>query len=835
MPTHTKRLEFGPVARACLEVPTSVADLVGRSLGRYDIFGTLGVGGMGCVYEARDRELERIVALKVTRTGAHRAAECRLALEARTLGTLSHPNVVSVYDAGHIGHRFFIAMELVEGQRLDKWWAEVPDPKSRLAALLQAGEGLAAGHDAGVIHLDFKPANVMVGWDGRTRVVDFGLARCFRRAGTDPWTWNLAQETDPSGRLTRSGFVLGTPVYMAPEQLRGQHVGAAADQFAFCLVLYEAFANRRPFAASVRPGIAVVDGVAPYPLAKHEVPAHIRAAIARGLQPRPADRWPSMRALLTALRARRTRRRRVWGVGLIAVGLGGAATHANVSAEPCLPRESDQPALARAARSFGIASRSPTVTHWERTAAALEEHAVAWIHARSAACEAASRDAATFDRRARCLERSWSRRLDLLNRLAEGGAETASAAAWAVGRLPGPEGCLRASDGKGEPPTTPAIDRVRTLIDLGRPKAAVAAADRVVAEVLESARGPALLARGDALVAHGDLGAAGDAYVDAFAVARAHHDDPTAVSAATVLASLKLAGGEGPIAARWWLRHARASLPDDASPQLTAEVELAYARLHAREGARRRAGELAFAAVRRLEDAFGPDDRHLAPALRLAAGVALGTRDFERARAYYRRSLRMRSRVVGADHPEVAADRVGLGNASMHLRAFDDAERHYQRAYRDLEKAYGRAHPRVLEVALAFSVLARARGHVEEARRWAGHVLGESVAGKTRAKALLALGEADSESDPARAAPTLERALVAVNREFGSTHPRAETVLSNLGAAYLRLGQFDEAERSFRRAQQIPRVGASPDRSAALQQALAGLEGQRRQAEGDEP
>ena len=189
----------------------------GAQVGRYVVLARLGQGGMGVVYVAYDPELDRKVALKLIAGEAAALAEDRLQREARAMAQLAHPNVVTVHDVGTLAGRLWIAMEFVDGVTLSDWirerrrgWREV------LAMYLAAGEGLVAAHRAGIVHRDFKPDNVMVGADGRARVMDFGLAR----AGTPTIEVAAPVSAGPAslGAVTHVGAVLGTPRYMAPEQ-----------------------------------------------------------------------------------------------------------------------------------------------------------------------------------------------------------------------------------------------------------------------------------------------------------------------------------------------------------------------------------------------------------------------------------------------------------------------------------------------------------------------------------------------------------------------------------------------------------------------------------------
>ena len=273
--------------------------------GRYQIVRPLGAGGMGVVYQARDLELQRAVALKMLRpSGDAGALRERLLGEARAMARLSHPNVLAVHDVGTLGDAVFLAMELVEGQTLTAWlaqrrrsWREV------LEVFLAAARGLAAAHAVGLVHRDFKPDNVLVGNDGRVRVTDFGLAR------------SSPSPLDGGTQVVATSTLAGSPAYMAPEQMRAGPVDARADVFSFCVSLYQGFYGVRPFAGETlfaleqaireqqpltrggRPLARVAYGVPGSPA----VPARLRKAVLWGLRAAPADRPASMEALIAAL------------------------------------------------------------------------------------------------------------------------------------------------------------------------------------------------------------------------------------------------------------------------------------------------------------------------------------------------------------------------------------------------------------------------------------------------------------------------------------------------------------------------------------------------------
>ncbi len=291
--------------------PSQVAQLptrkltVGDKVGRYLILTTLGTGGMGVVFAAYDPQLDRKVALKLLRTGLNyntKDARTRLRREAQAIAQLSHPNVVSVYDVGETDEGdLYIAMEFVEGDTLSQWlkkyprtWREIVD------VFLQAARGLIAAHGSGLLHRDFKPDNVLVGNDGRIRVTDFGLARSVM---AEPAETAGAKEniTALNVDLTATGTVLGTPRYMAPEQLTGPDIDHRADQFSFCVALYEALWNQHPLPGAT--SVAMLEkgeGAFPPPELP-KVPPTIMKAVMRGLEKERQKRFQSMRDLIAEL------------------------------------------------------------------------------------------------------------------------------------------------------------------------------------------------------------------------------------------------------------------------------------------------------------------------------------------------------------------------------------------------------------------------------------------------------------------------------------------------------------------------------------------------------
>lgn len=319
------RLLFDPVEAE--HIQTSVQERVFGDadpvrIGRYTVLEPIGRGGMGVVYAAYDNQLDRKLAVKLMRRG-HARGHARIVAEAQAMARLSHPNVVQIHDVGEWQGQVFFAMELVVGATLGQWLADqARRPAEILEVLRAAGKGLAAVHHAGLVHRDFKPDNVVVGDDGRVRVLDFGIAR--------QDLFEDCQVTAPGAGhlgLTETGAFVGTPAYMAPEQFRRETVDVRADQFAFGVVLFEALTGVRPFAGSDVDTLAhaVSHGTRRPTPPGVELPTGVQRVLERALRPRAQDRYESMSALLKALeppRRRSTKAVLVMGVLLLAACAG---------------------------------------------------------------------------------------------------------------------------------------------------------------------------------------------------------------------------------------------------------------------------------------------------------------------------------------------------------------------------------------------------------------------------------------------------------------------------------------------------------------------------------
>lgn len=371
--------EAGPDSLSTDRGPAEDDLPAGSRIGRYVVRHKVGEGGMGRVYAAWDPELDRPLAVKLVLLDEPSGqAHQRLLREAQALARVSHPHVVTVYDTGVHGDGVFLAMEHVEGGTLDDWLTSAQRPwREILDAFLPAARGLAAAHATGIVHRDFKPANVLRDQEGRLRVADFGLARAVAGADTAAATpeEGADEEEAPGGlspsvpepfsagsrplsgplatTLTGAHRRVGTPSYMAPEQHQGQATGPATDQFAFCVALYRALYGEHPFGSTsvAETRARLLAGQISSPPPGTRVPTWLRAALLKGLETDPERRWGSMEELIRVLErgAARGRRLRRAAGAVAAAALGALLVTALL-----MPRQSPPPEATPAGLSIAV-------------------------------------------------------------------------------------------------------------------------------------------------------------------------------------------------------------------------------------------------------------------------------------------------------------------------------------------------------------------------------------------------------------------------------------------------------------------------------------------------
>ena len=421
------------------EVPVGSSLALGEGGGaenpRYVVIAEIGRGAMGRVLRAYDPRLQREVALKlVGGEDLGRKHADRLVAEAHALAKVSHPNVVPVFDVERSAETVVLVMEFVRGRDLEDWLQdETPSWRRIVQTFCEAGRGLAAAHAAGILHRDFKPANVLVSEDGAVKVADFGLAKGTSIATVDPEGSAVSGVGDV--RLTQVGSTVGTPLYMAPEQHTDAELTPAADQFAFCVALYRALTGESPFDPD-RLVRSKLQAERSWPTTA--VPGFVKRVVNRGMQPKPEDRWPSMVTLLAALdpaQAEKGRRgyRSLAVLAVVGVGSAAAAAWISDSEPPCRGAERQLVSTwdddrREVVRDALLGLDSPLAgPAWERAEQELDHHAEAWVRMHVDACEATSvrreQSPELLDLRMRCLRRARVEMRTIVDQLAQADEE----------------------------------------------------------------------------------------------------------------------------------------------------------------------------------------------------------------------------------------------------------------------------------------------------------------------------------------------------------------------------------------------------------------------------
>jgi predicted Ser/Thr protein kinase len=718
------------------EAPThdlSATEELGRgaTLGRYTVLDRIGSGGMGVVYAAYDPQLDRRVALKVLHPGrdvdmATSDGRGRLLREAQSMAKLSHPNVITVHDVGTVGDRVFVAMEFIDGSTLRDWLKAPRDWPDVVEAFVRAGRGLAAAHAAGLVHRDFKPDNVLIGQDGRVLVMDFGLARQTASTSGMETTSGDAMPTPSSPNnlvLTRTGAMLGTPAYMAPEQHRGVAADPLADQFSFCVALYEGLYGERPFPGRNVAALAmsILEGRIREPPKGTRVPQWMRQVVLRGLNLSASDRYPSMDALLAELQRDPPQTRRPWLGVAIAVGVALVITGAYLWTRPpvtarCPDSEGqmrasyDETVRARIRQAFattagGVGDATATVVIED-----LDEWASQWTAAHTRACTSSGvrgTDAITADDvpQMRCLDVLRGRMVALADVLQEPHPAVVEHAVFAVQRLPAPASCeerLRLAKSDLQPTRNGQQQRLRDLRrNLARTAAlrSVGRAGEAVTTVEASVRSAggledpglvaeAMLEHAAVLEAAGDVTRARRALQDA--VLESARGDRADIEAEAWTAMTYLLARESAHARKEQevLLGAESALARAGDPAgLRGELEHAIGRLYLANGAWEDAYDRLVVARKIRLRQHGPDHVDVAVAT-LALGLAEeGMGQFPAAASSEVEALAVFERALGPRHRDVASSLARLGTAELGAGAVLRADADFARARVILEPA----------------------------------------------------------------------------------------------------------------------------------------------------
>ncbi len=802
----------------------------GSKLGRYVVLSRIGAGGMGVVYAAYDPELDRKVAIKLLRGGSGGTSESiakewteqrtRLLREAQAMAKLSHPNVITVHDVGTIeadpasGPLVFLAMEFVDGTTLSVWmrerkrsWREV------LHVILAAGRGLAAAHAVGLVHRDFKPDNVLLGRDGRVLVTDFGLAR--PAAGK---TDAFAAVTPASGTpalglaLTQTGALVGTPAYMAPEQLAGMRTDAQSDQFSFCVTAYEGLYGERPFAGRVLSELItnVSEGRVRAPSREAAtVPRWIRRALLRGLSVSADDRHADMQALLLALGRnpwRRWQQVATFALPTVLLGVGVLAydTDDPPAASYCRDVRDKLAGIWDDERREAIAdvfSRS-TLPYapdaWASVQARLDPYTELWVTSQTQACRdeiEGARPAAVIALQMSCLDRRREAMRAFSDLLVEADAGIIERAVDAADKLPGLEICgdidalmarevvhdgANPLDAGAAREIDAVLSRAKVLRDAAKYAEARELAESSLARAKEigyhsaAAQALGLVASCDDL--SGALDKAESEYHDALSAALASGNSEVIVAAAIGLIWITGDGGRPMVEADRWYAHGKGALE-----RLGGDVELDA----------------------ELERSIG------------IAYLAHG--DPKRAELHVRASLDIREKGQGPDHPAMGSAYGALGQLLSAQGRLAEAKAAFERAAVLVEKEYGPSHP---NTAAAIDNLGAvhaengdheaARGYHERALEIRSVTLGadhrtNAMSHHNLAGTLVRLGRIDE------ALVHAQRELEIFRKAHGDDHHEIAAALSNLATIERVKGDTQTAVAHLRQALAIARANFGDD------------------------
>ena len=810
-----------------------------QTVDRYVVLEQLGRGGMGLVYRAFDPRVERVVALKVTRIPEGSTHQQRLAQEARLLGRLNHPNVLTVFDVGIANEHVYIATELVEGGDLARWCAERPDrdrPTVRkiLEFALQAAEGLAAAHGAGLVHRDVKPSNLLIDSNARLRVADFGLARDAEPSDASIPA-GVVIDSGSDTPLTATGTVLGTPAYMAPEQYRGA-ADALSDQFSWAVTFWEALFGARPYTPEV---LAAAGGDLPAPAAPTSgapVPKWMLHALRRALASEAAQRFTDMDEVASVLRKglRGGGRSRVVGlVGVLTVGLvaGGLAARTD-EAVPCTGSEQSLEGVWDETQRERVLSHLLTseLAYAPRLSKHVGERLDAWSEAFRAqhrdACEAtlvrAEQTPRTMDARMRCLagrKRIVAAKVDVLSSL-EG--DEVSRASRIVDDLPDVGRCADLEflgsvlPPPEDPETAAEVERIRdelakvaALRGAGRYADAVELAEATLSDADASGYLPvhaeAQLEMGRQQGHH--LGRT-HALREAVLLADRAGDQPVVMSAASLLAQ-RLAEADAdrawPKESLWFARRAEA-----VAEQLGRDDPRTRARLDDSMGrALMVAGELdeSFARFERSVEArreiYGSQSPSLARGLN-SLGLAKGKAGrLEESQKHFEAAIAIWDESLGLEHPEATNAMHNLGMTLVQLGRDEEALDLHKRALAVRERVFGPYHTRVANSLSAIGGIYRRRGENEHAidvltRALEVHDHNGGRQRRDAAALLLTLANVHSyNGDFVKGMATYREAL-GILEAIAPHDPGISRVHYSMGIAYSKSGDDAQAETQMR-------------------------------------
>ncbi len=861
---HTGSQDPSVIHAEPLPEPREPCELTrGAVVGRFLVLETLGAGGMGVVYAAYDPELDRKVALKLLSPGvggADSGSQTRLVREAQALAKLSHPNVVAVHDVGMHGEGVWIAMEFVAGQTLTAWAKERPRRWSEVLALLaDVARGVAAAHGTGLVHRDLKPDNVMLGRDGRVRVMDFGLAhgRSVTMTESELATTLVSGANAPPDlgvlalRLTAAGSVQGTPAYMAPEQWEGQEAQTVTDQFGWSVMAWELLYGERPFAGETRMALAaaVVSGQRRSPPRGRGVPGWLRRVVERGLAIDPARRWPTMAALLSALERGKTQARlRTAAVALVGVALLGAGAEGvrrwdiaqRVAACEVAGTDIDsawnEDARQRLRAAFLATEARYAATSAEKVMPWLDKQAVAWKEARTEVClngnVREAWDADLVDRAMWCLEDRQMEIESLVGEFGRADKTTVQKAVTAAAGLKMVDDCL--DEGKLHlQPVAPmegreAIRDVRAMLSRaqslglsGNLKEALTAATQAREQAVILEWLPLLAAaraqEGSLLERTGAYKAAEAASTEAYFEAAGSGAWQVAATAAISLISY-VGRQDRSEDGRMWAKHAEVALAHAGVQGGLWEA----ARLNSLGSVYRNAGtyveakDLYDRACRVRENLLGSYHPDVASCLNNIATVLAATGVYAEAREQYERALTITEQAQGLNHPDVTPMLNNLAGVHEALGAHKMALALHKRALAIKESALDANHPSLAPSLINLAKMQRVTGNFADARTLLERalVILEKSLGPNHtevAAALTGLGNLSHDTGAfSEALKFHQRSLSILDQALSPSHPKIAWGLNNIANVYMSTGAYGQALPLFERALAIKQQALGP-------------------------
>jgi serine/threonine-protein kinase len=732
----------------------------GTNVQRYVILQHLGEGGMGEVYTAFDPTLDRKLALKLVKAGARAAGkQQRLLREAQATARIVHPNVITIYDSGVWSDDVFVAMEFVDGRTLTQWINEKPRTWREIVdVFIEAGEGLVAAHEAGLIHRDFKPSNVLIRRDGRVVVIDFGLAETAATAVPDTLSTAAAEASSEQP----AHVLVGTPPYMSPEQHSNHPADARSDQFNYCAALFHVLCRVPPFAAKNLNELLEQKRqfvLQPLP-SETKIPAWLYRAIRRGLSPKRAERWPSMAALLGELRQRRHGSRRrttttltaclILGTVVATAGIWGArrdqsALCHQAATEQAVPWETTERQAVRA--GFQRSGAPYWEETWARVESGITAYNASWKSAYVDACEATNvrqeQSGALLDLRMACLKRRRAATSALVELLGKADEALVAKSVQLAGDLERLEHC---SD-------QVALMREWTAVEAPQDPQAVQAVDEQFARLLT--------------------------YDNA-----GRFSEGLALATVTLDKARTLHYPPAEAEAYYWCGRFHDETSDFETSQKDFETALAMA-------IRAKADRLALMSAIQLVHVVGfrqtkldqgifwsnlaealltrlGGDRMLQAALLERTGSVLELAgQFEEANKNLYAAIQIRTDLLGALHPSLSESWMRLAILHARRSKFSEAEPAFRKALQIAEASLGPGHPQVVRALGNLSTSISRRGGHEEALH------------------------------------LQERALMLAAKAFGERNRAYTSIIHNMGVTYRFLGEFEKSRDTLGKAHRL--------------------------------